>query len=413
MTDAEIVAAVRGGDTEAYSRLVERYRKAVYGLAYQRLGNAEDARDAAQEAFVRAFVHLGELREPARFAPWLRRIALNCCRMEGRRPTTAGEEAVAAAPHPDGLDVGRLAERVTVQAALGCLTEETRLALTLFYAGGYSHREIAAFLELPETAVKSRLRDARGRLRKELAAMADETLSGPPLADDFSERVMEVLRAAAAGDWNAVRRMVGRDPRLLDARDWFGNTPVTQALNGGHRELAEQLLDQGAAVSLWDTAAGGLLERVREALAREPERLDDFSPEGFTALHLAAHFGHAAVVEELLASGAAVDPVARNDLGVTPLHAALFGGRVEVARRLLEAGADPNLQRGGPGWPRSGWTALHYAAGRDLADFAGALLDHGADPGIRDAEGKTPLDVARKSGSANVIALLEPVPAET
>src|SRR2546428_13389495 len=85
LRDAEIVRAVLEGSVEAYTELVDRYRNILCGLAYHYLQDFEDARDVAQEAFIQAYLHLGQLRDPARFGPWLRQLTVNECRMWRRR----------------------------------------------------------------------------------------------------------------------------------------------------------------------------------------------------------------------------------------------------------------------------------------------------------------------------------------
>jgi hypothetical protein len=87
-------------------------------------------------------------------------------------------------------EADRLVTRLAVEQALARLSEASRLTLTLFYLDAYSMREIAAFLDVPVTTVKSRLRDARARLRKELAEIAEERLRPEPLPEDFTEQVM-------------------------------------------------------------------------------------------------------------------------------------------------------------------------------------------------------------------------------
>ena len=76
-TDGEPVARAWDGDKAAYGALVARYQGHVYGLAYSFVGNWEEAQDIAQETFVRAYCHLHQLEDPARFAPWLRRVAFS------------------------------------------------------------------------------------------------------------------------------------------------------------------------------------------------------------------------------------------------------------------------------------------------------------------------------------------------
>jgi ankyrin repeat protein len=91
---------------------------------------------------------------------------------------------------------------------------------------------------------------------------------------------------------------------------------------------------------------------------------------------------------------------------VTPLHAALFGRQVETATLLVERGADVTIKRGGKGWQRSGWTALHYVAGFGFVDLVEPLLTRGADHEARDDEGRTPLDVAVEARQAEMVEVL-------
>jgi ankyrin repeat protein len=73
---------------------------------------------------------------------------------------------------------------------------------------------------------------------------------------------------------------------------------------------------------------------------------------------------------------------------------------------LIERGADVTIKRGGKGWPRSGWTALHYAAGFGFVDLVEPLLSRGADLEARDDEGRTPLEVAVEAGQAELVEML-------
>ncbi|HEX2987274.1 MAG TPA: sigma factor, partial [Chloroflexota bacterium] len=77
--EAQLVATASAGDQAAFTELVRRYRDRVYGYCYHRTGNFEDARDLAQESFVRAYTSLGQLRDTSGFGPWVRRIAANLC----------------------------------------------------------------------------------------------------------------------------------------------------------------------------------------------------------------------------------------------------------------------------------------------------------------------------------------------
>jgi RNA polymerase sigma-70 factor (ECF subfamily) len=196
MTDAELVRRTRRGDGEAYGALVDRYRDAIYGLAYHYVQDFEEARDIAQESFIKGYVGLSELREPARFGPWLRRIAVNECLVWRRRQQDSWslEELQEQGQEPSAeMDLDRLLLRLTVQKALECLSDASRLTVTLYYIDGYSQREIADFLEVPETTVKSRLRNARARLKKEMTEMVEDVLKEEPMPEEFAA---EVLRQA-------------------------------------------------------------------------------------------------------------------------------------------------------------------------------------------------------------------------
>jgi uncharacterized protein len=130
--------------------------------------------------------------------------------------------------------------------------------------------------------------------------------------------------------------------------------------------------------------------------------INSFSQEGFAPLTLAAHFGHEETTQWLLDQGADIDVVSTHRLGVTPLHASLFGKSTATARLLIENGANVNIARGGNGWPRAGWTALHYAAGFGFDELVPLLLEHGADLTLRDEILRTPLDVAREEKQQDI-----------
>jgi RNA polymerase sigma-70 factor (ECF subfamily) len=246
MTDAEIVARVRAGEKDAYTLLVERYRSAVFALARSHLGHVEDARDVAQETFLQAYERLGQLREPEKFAAWLRRIAANECRMWRRRHRVALLYEVEAG----GADsVERLTTRLAVEQALACLSEASRLTLALFYQRACSLQEIADFLEVPVTTVKSRLRDARARLRKELGVRVEASFRAAPLPVTFTEQVMKLTsRVMKPIDREALLRFLSRD-RVLHLC-LLGELEKAGALKEG-------LFGEDGWLTLWGVEAGG------------------------------------------------------------------------------------------------------------------------------------------------------------
>ena len=193
-SDAELVAQVLQNHSEAYTQLVERYRDAIYGLVYHYVGDFEEARDLTQETFVKAYLHLAQLQDPRRFGAWLRQIAVNECLMSQRRRRneTSLEEMAARNEEPStGDEADRIAVRLMVRKALACLSEASRLTVTLFYVDGYTYSDIASFLDVPVSTVRSRLRNARARLRKEMVQMVEETLKGERPDETFGAEVVK------------------------------------------------------------------------------------------------------------------------------------------------------------------------------------------------------------------------------
>jgi RNA polymerase sigma factor (sigma-70 family) len=400
-----IVTRAREGEAEAFGILVRRFQDMAVGYGYSILHDFQLAEDAAQEAFFEAYRTLSKLREPAAFAGWFRRIVFKQCDRITRRRVVATVPLEVAPDPVQTTDEGRKAE---VFDAVRQLPEHERSAMTLFYIGGYSMEEVAGFLEVPVSTIKGRLHSARERLRTILLdTVADDLRARRPSRNEsFETRVVDLLKAARVGDIEQVKTLLKADPRLLVARDPMGNTALIIAVNSGHDALADLLFDAGVVPGLHEAAAIGDCDRVRTALDQHPEQLDTYSPEGFTPLALAAHFGHVEVMRLLIERGADVNRVAIHRLAVTPLHAALFGRQVEAALLLVECGADVTRARGGSGMRRAGWTPLHYAAGMGFNALVQPLLDRGADPSRLDEEGKTPLDVAIEANHPDIVNVL-------
>ncbi|MES2464194.1 MAG: sigma-70 family RNA polymerase sigma factor, partial [Armatimonadota bacterium] len=175
-SDFELVDQVRQGDRRAFGDIVTRYHAPLLGVAraYSRNRDADDADDAVQNALVLAFLHLGQLRDTNRLGPWLRQMTVNACRQQARahKPTVSLE----AVPEAAEDDMPTTDTRLLLEQALSCLSPETRLTVMLYYQREMSLPEIAAFQEVPTTTIKSRLRHARARLRKEMEQLLEPLL---------------------------------------------------------------------------------------------------------------------------------------------------------------------------------------------------------------------------------------------
>ncbi len=175
--DAELITLSQQGDQQAFAELVGRYQAKVYTLAVRLLGDSEDARDAAQEAFIRVFGALRGFRSDADFPPWLYTITANVARDHWRRRKR--ERDAAAAPYDDTMmaaDNRSSPEEIletkdtneTVQKAIASLPWEYREAVVLRHIQDLSYKEIAEIMKLPLGTVKTRIRRGRLMLRERL-----------------------------------------------------------------------------------------------------------------------------------------------------------------------------------------------------------------------------------------------------
>jgi RNA polymerase sigma-70 factor (ECF subfamily) len=167
--DADCVRAVLEGDVEAFGALVERYQHDYMRFAVRMLGSREDADEALQAAFVRAYRALAQCRDAARFGAWLYRIVVNECRTRARRRGrrerwfVRDEAALEQAAAPEGGDEAGVREEI--QRALGRLPAEQREAFLLKYVEELSYDEMAEITGVGVSALKMRVNRACRRLR--------------------------------------------------------------------------------------------------------------------------------------------------------------------------------------------------------------------------------------------------------
>ena len=199
-------------------------------------------------------------------------------------------------------------------------------------------------------------------------------------------RTDELFDAITQGDTIVIERILGDDPSLVGV-DRCGVSPLRMAAYAGHAELAPHLERHGADPDAFDAAALGEIERLRELLDVDPEAAGRSAGDGFTALHLAAWFGHPKVAELLLARGADPQAIATNDTDLQPLHSAAAGGHAVIAHLLLDRGADIDARQHG------GIAPLHSAAHRCDIEMVTLLLGRGADPSVTTEDGQTPADL--------------------
>jgi RNA polymerase sigma factor (sigma-70 family) len=181
VSDAELVARARQGDTAAFGELVDRHRAAVYRAAHAALGSASDAEDVAQEAFLAAYRKMDTYRGEASFKTWLLTIAWRRA-ISRRRRLASRWRRFASGDAPDSPPrgrEGRTPEGALIDAEMAqhiqrlvrALPARLRDPLLLCAAGEQTYHEMAAVTGIPEGTLKWRVAEARRRLKQRLTAL--------------------------------------------------------------------------------------------------------------------------------------------------------------------------------------------------------------------------------------------------
>jgi len=180
--ERHLIERCRAGDLSAFDEIVALHQNRIYNLCYWMLGNRDDAADASQEAFVRAYRSLERFRGDASFATWLHRIAVNVSldavqrRKRGPLLYSDLESGDDSPPELEPVDYGHDPQNVAtrrersqaVRQAMALLPEHYRVVLVLFDLENHSYEEVGELLSLPLGTVKSRLNRARLALREKL-----------------------------------------------------------------------------------------------------------------------------------------------------------------------------------------------------------------------------------------------------
>jgi RNA polymerase sigma-70 factor (ECF subfamily) len=184
--ERDVIIEWKKGSKEAYEALVRHYMTDAFLIAYGFVGNAEDARDLSQDAFVKAYQARDRFDETRPFYPWLYRIIKNHCLnfvKRGSRYTTSlyyedspdRERFASSSPTPL-QDLERKERRAIVRAAVGLLSEDHREIIVLKNFKGHSYNDIADILDIPIGTVMSRLYYARKALKELIIKIETEGL---------------------------------------------------------------------------------------------------------------------------------------------------------------------------------------------------------------------------------------------
>ena len=182
LTDADLVLRAKAGDERAYEVLFARHQRRIYAIVYGMLRNDADAKDATQEAFVRAYRSLPRLEAAGAFGGWLAQIAVNICRDILKRPRIVArsldeplgdEDSEYKLEIPDWSESPERASlsselQDVVHRAIGTLSTDHRAVITMHHLEGMDVLQIADILGVSEGTIKSRLSRARAELRRKL-----------------------------------------------------------------------------------------------------------------------------------------------------------------------------------------------------------------------------------------------------
>jgi RNA polymerase sigma factor (sigma-70 family) len=226
--DGELVTRACRGNVEAYSSLVKKYSNAVYATALSIVRDFHIAQDVAQEAFVKAWFRLDELKGQDKFGSWLciitRRLSIDCLRKN--RPT---ENIESYADFTDQtLSVEAIVDqrllKETVWAAINQLDETKRLVTIMYFISGFNAREISTYLNLSVSAVESRIKRAKVILRKELFVLMENEMATNQMGQEFHDEVL----------WKIVPRIVSIElpvSNLLHSIGWYNNILGTEVVH--------------------------------------------------------------------------------------------------------------------------------------------------------------------------------------
>jgi len=167
-TDKELVEQALGGRVEAFNLLVWRWQRQLYNFLLRLTGNRSVAEDICQEAFLRSYLNLKELRERERFASWLFRIAVNLYRTDRRRPAPLAADCAELSDSGNARDSAHPMSRemqLAIRTLISRLEPELREVVLLRFFHGFQFDEMSGILDCPVGTLKSRLYKAVDELR--------------------------------------------------------------------------------------------------------------------------------------------------------------------------------------------------------------------------------------------------------
>lgn len=202
------------------------------------------------------------------------------------------------------------------------------------------------------------------------------------------------------GNNTALKELLNLKPDLAHGRTSLKVSPLLLSCYYKKPEISETILKFIKDPDIYESAATGKFDSLASNIYTNPDLINSFSDDGFTPLGLACYFGHEDSARYLLLKGAEVNTCSQNGYNVYPIQSAVAANNTDIAKILLEAGADVNVRQ------ISGVTPLHSAAQHGNIELIILLLEAGANVHSTTEDGKTPADLASLAGFNELAKIL-------
>jgi len=204
-----------------------------------------------------------------------------------------------------------------------------------------------------------------------------------------------------AGDVMGLNVLLTQSPALAKGVTSHRVSPLMLSCYYKKPEVTALLLKYVDEVNLFEAAASGKFDVVAHLIYAYPDAINDYADDGFTPLGLACYFGQHEIARYLVLKGAEVNLPSNNGFNVFPIHSAAAGNYTDIAKMLIDNGANVNVKQ------TAGVTPLHSAAHNGNLELIILLLEHGAEVNVRMEGGKLPADMAREKGFDEIAEVLE------
>jgi ankyrin repeat protein len=208
------------------------------------------------------------------------------------------------------------------------------------------------------------------------------------------------IQAIQEGNIGTVKTALSENPSLIKTKTEQGLSILLLAMYYRKNDIVNVLLENKKDFDFFEAAASGQLDFVKRILEKEPDILNQYAVDGFTALGLSCFFNQKEIAYFLLEEGADPNISSNNDFKVAPLHSAAAISQIGIVNILLQHGANINAKQS------SGVTALHSAAHNGAVEIVKLLLQNGADKEAKTKDGKSVLTFAKEGDFKEIIKLL-------